>query len=142
MGIVNFNFSTVALSEPFSFPKGFFANLVIKAEKEDRPLLKTYIEERFYVPSEVQFNFWILIYKNFVGLAMQLANNERESISLFLDEMERTLGVHIEVNPDDPNMKLLVKDRRGLQWAVKQTMILNLHFFTKELVESHNLEAD
>lgn len=62
------------MSLKYTFPKGHFGKLVMRLfpnnvgeadnhYEQNRGLIRVYIKEMFYDVAEVDFNFWILIYK-------------------------------------------------------------------------------
>ena len=59
--------------------------MVLRSSKPDKVLIETYIRERFYVVNEIEFNFWILCYKRYFNLAILLADNDFETVSLFVN---------------------------------------------------------
>ena len=91
--------------EPYTFPKGSFVCIVMdKKTQHDKDLIMTYINERFYNISEVEINYWVLLYKKHFSLAMELANNEFERVSIFVSRMRTITGVDATLDINDTKL--------------------------------------
>eukprot|EP00347_Sterkiella_histriomuscorum_P012535 403368200 len=121
----------------YSFPTGHFAKMCTKVG-DNRAIQRAYIEQRFYVQNEIQFNFWFLIYTNQTKLAGTLAENEKGSIDPFLDILNLLMGGEElqKLSQHILNQKI-VKNPHGLKWGLKEAVKLKLDKFVEQEIKKN-----
>ena len=69
---------------------------------------------------EIEFYFWLLIYRKYVKIALLLMRNEREPIARFLRKMAGEIGItEISHDLDESNLQKYCHNEHFLKWATK-----------------------
>jgi len=117
----------------YEFSTNFLAEKIIKGGD-----LQIYIDQRFYNITGCEFNFWILLYKGYVDLAIQFYENEASQLNRFINEFTSDgKRIKIRLRPDDPNLMKIVQELEGLKWGMKEAMTLGLDEFATHMIKKH-----